>query len=168
MLHLELQRGKEAMNGARFGKFCDKLGATAACVKRIVIASQWNGLMSPERRLAREDGKRDSYLGDSWFASVKAAIEVQEEGAEFFGPVKTAHSGFPLKELSAAMEDAPSGSYLVAECKEHQLFAVAYRYSLRSKSEYASSLTFVSEFRQIMLTFIFSPYVCRDMECWFN
>ena len=33
------------------------------------------------------------------------------------------------------MKDWPSGSYIVLECKEHRLFAVGYKYSLRSKSK---------------------------------
>jgi len=135
MLYLEIQRGKVAMNGAKYGKYADAIGPTAACVKRIIEATAYCGNKDEERRDAAEEGKTEFYNADAWFAGVRAARAANELGHEFFGPVKTNHGGFPLLELQKLMKDWPSGSYLVLECKEHRLFAVGYKYSLRSKGK---------------------------------
>lgn len=123
------------MNGPKFGKHAKDLGVTAAFVRRCIEATKYSGSRISERFLAKSQDLNELYYGDSWFAGVKAALTALEEGVEFFGPVKTSTAGFPKEEMEEIMKDAPSGSHIVFECEEHQLFAVAYRYSLRSKGK---------------------------------
>lgn len=132
MIHLELQRGKEEMNKDKYGMFQDLLGATASCVKRIMMKTAYCGIFSPERNNANHAKVGESYIGDAWFAGVRAAMAAQDMRHELFGPVKTVHSGFPRDEMKEALKDAPSGAHLVMECEASKLFAVGYRYSLRS------------------------------------
>ena len=123
------------MNGEKFGRYAKDIGPTAAFVKRTVEATTNSGKKLKERRDAKEEGKSDSFYGDSWFAGIKAATAANKLGHNVFGPVKTNTSGFPINEITEWMKDWPSGSYVVLECKEHKLFAVGYKYSLRSKSK---------------------------------
>mmetsp|Transcript_16204 Transcript_16204/g.37447 ORF Transcript_16204/g.37447 Transcript_16204/m.37447 type:complete len:323 (-) Transcript_16204:327-1295(-) len=133
MLYLEIQRGKEAMNTPKYGKYSNEVGSTASFVKRCIERTKYSGLRIVERLHAKSRGSTELYLGDSWFSGIKAALVALEEGVEYFGPVKTSTAGFPKAEMEEIMKDAPSGSHIVFECEEHRLFAVAYRYSLRSK-----------------------------------
>ena len=135
MLYVEIQRGKKDMNGEKFGKYAKDIGPTAAFVKRAVEETANCGTKLKERRDAVEKKKSDFYNGDSWFAGVTAAIAAQDLGHEFFCPVKTNTAGFSIEKINEWMKDWPSGSYIVLECEEHRLFAVGYKYSLRSKSE---------------------------------
>ena len=149
MLFLEIQRGKEAMNGEKFGKYAKDIGATAAFVKRTIEATANCGTRLEERREAADTGKSDLYYRDSWFAGVTAAVEANKLGHDFFGPVKTNTAGFPKQEIQTWMENWPSGAYIVLECKEHNLFGVGYKYSLRSKSkckQYFSVITCIMDF----------------------
>lgn len=135
MLYLEIQRGKEAMNTPKYGKYSNEVGSTASFVKRCIERTKYSGLRIVERLHAKSRGSTELYLGDSWFSGIKAALVALEEGVEYFGPVKTSTAGFPKAEMEEIMKDAPSGSHIVFECEEHRLFAVAYRYSLRSKGK---------------------------------
>ena len=136
MLYVEIQRGKEAMNGEKFGKYAKDIGPTATFVKRLVEETAHSGVRLRERRDAEELNKPDLYVGDSWFAGVNPATAAHRFGHKLFGPVKINTSGFLNEEIKEWMKDWPSGSYVVLECKEHKLFAVGYKYSLRSKSEF--------------------------------
>lgn len=140
MLYVEIQQGKEPMTSEKYGKFAAAIGVTAAFVKRRVAATAHGGSKLSERRDAKKTNKVESYAGDSWFSSVKAALATQEQGHEYFGPIKTNTSGFPQGEMNKWMESWPSGSYIVLECKQQRLFAVGYRYSLRSKGMSFSSV----------------------------
>ena len=60
MLHLEIQKGKEAMKKSRFQS---ELGGTAACMKRLAIATKGCGQLT----------SNDTCFADSWFSSVKNA-----------------------------------------------------------------------------------------------
>ena len=121
------------MTSEKYGEFAAAIGVTAAFVKRCVAATTHGGSKLSERREAQRMNKAESYAGDSWFSSTKAAVATQKQGQEYFGPIKTNTSGFPHAEINKWMESWPSGSYMVLECKEQKLFAVGYRYSLRSK-----------------------------------
>ena len=58
ILHLDIQKGKEAMKKLTFQS---ELGGTAACTRRLAIATKgWGQLTS-----------NDTYFADSWFSSVK-------------------------------------------------------------------------------------------------
>ena len=128
------------MTSEKYGKYAAAIGVTAAFVKRCVAATAHGGSKLPNRRYAKKMDKAESYAGDSWFSSVKAALATQEQGHDYFGPIKTNTSGFPHVEINKWMESWPSGAYMVLECKQQKLFAVGYRYSLRSKGMLFSSV----------------------------
>ena len=85
---LEIQRGKEAMNGEKFGKYAKDIGATAAFVKRTIEATENSCTRLEERREAADTGKSDLYYGDSWFAGVTAAVEASKLGHNFLAQSK--------------------------------------------------------------------------------
>ena len=60
MLHLEIQKYKEAMKTSNFQ---NGLGGTTACMKRLAIATKGCGQLT----------LNDTYFSDSWFSSVKNA-----------------------------------------------------------------------------------------------
>ena len=62
MLHLEIQKGKEATKTSEFKK-C--VGGNAACMKRTLIATKGCGKLT----------SNDTYFADSWFSFVKTADE---------------------------------------------------------------------------------------------
>ena len=86
MLHLEIQKGKEAMKKSTFQS---ELGGTAACMKRLAIATKWCVQLT----------SNDTYFADSWFSSAKTAEEMAASGVNYCGPVKTSHKGFCLATL---------------------------------------------------------------------
>ena len=128
------------MTSEKYGEYAAVIGVTAAFVKRCVATTAHGGSKLPDRRYAKMMEKAESYAGDSWFSSVKAALATQEQGHDYFGPIKTNTSGFPHGEINKWMESWPSGAYMVLECKQQKLFAVGYRYSLRSKGMLFSSV----------------------------
>ena len=133
MLYVEIQRGKEAMNSAKYGKYTNEIGATAAMVKRCIKFIQYCGIRSEERRDAKAIHRKEIFFGDSWFESIRAARAAAAEGHEFFGPIKTNTSGFPAAEIAEMMQDWPAGSSIVFECEDAKLFVVGYKYSKRCK-----------------------------------
>ena len=52
------------------------------------------------------------FLGDSWFGSVKSAIEVAQCGHHTIMSVKTTHSRFPKKFLDDTMKSYPGGTWI--------------------------------------------------------
>ena len=62
MLHLDIQKGEEAMKTSRFQNV---LGGTTACMKRLTIATKGCGQLT----------SNDNYFADSWFSSVETAEE---------------------------------------------------------------------------------------------
>jgi len=119
MLHLEIQRGKDGMKPTKYFK---EFGATAACTLRMVEATQGCG-RNPE------DVLPSTISADSWFASKKTAEQILGLGHEFCGPVKTAHTGVPKKQIEDLMEDWPGGTYVVFEAGD--LIVVGYKYNSR-------------------------------------
>lgn len=105
---------------------------------RLIEATQYSGSKGQEREEARRKGKREQFLGDSWFTSKRLCdFLMQELGHEYFGALKTNHSGTPKEEMERIMKDWPSGSYLVAECAELKLFIVGYKYSYKKKGKFS-------------------------------
>ena len=86
MLHIEIQKGKEAMKKSTFQS---ELGGTAVCMKRLAIATKGCGQLT----------SNNTYFADSWFSSVKTAEEMAAAGVNYCGPVKTSHKGFCLATL---------------------------------------------------------------------
>ena len=82
-------------------------GATTACTLRGVDAMHNCGQEGPEAF------KQDTFIGDSWFASVQTAEQVFNEGHQFIGIVKNGHKNFPKSYLEAKMKTWPGGTSLV-------------------------------------------------------
>ena len=100
MLHLDIQKDKEAMKTSGFQKY---IGGTAACMKRLPIVIKGCGQLT----------QNYTYFDDSWFSGVKNADEAMNSGVDYFGPVNMSHKGFCLATLENLMNDCPGGSYLV-------------------------------------------------------
>ena len=100
MLHLDIQKGKEATNTFIFQKY---FGDNAACMKRLPIDTIGCGKLI----------SNETYFSDSWFSSVKTAEEAMAAGVNYCGPVKTSHRVFCLATLENLIKDWPGGSYLV-------------------------------------------------------
>ena len=60
MLHLDIQKGKEAM---KISKFQSVMGGNTVCMKRLSIATKWCGQLK----------SNDTYFYDRWFSSIKTA-----------------------------------------------------------------------------------------------
>ena len=86
MLHLDIQKGKEAMKMPNFQKY---LGGTTACMKGQAIATKGCGQLT----------SNDTYFSDSCFSSVKTSEEMAAAGVNYCEPVKTSHKGFCLATL---------------------------------------------------------------------
>ena len=86
MLHLDIQKGKEAMKKS---KSQSVLGGTAVFMKRLAIYTKGCGQLT----------SNDTYFSDSWFSSVNTAEEMAAAGVDYCGPVKTSHKGFCLAKL---------------------------------------------------------------------
>ena len=86
MLHLEIQKEKEAMKKSTFQNV---LGGTTAYLKRLAIATKGCGQLI----------SNDTYFVDSWFSSVKNAEEMADAGVDYCGLLKTIHKGFCLATL---------------------------------------------------------------------
>ena len=119
MLHLYIQKGKEAMKKSTVQSV---LVGTAACMKRIAIVTKGCGQLT----------SKDTYFADILFSSVKTAEEMAAAGVDYCGLVKTIHKGFCLAMLEKFMKDWPGGSYLVLKSTprvpgEIPLLAIGYK-----------------------------------------
>ena len=81
MLHLDIQKMKEAMKKSKFQSI---MGGAAACMKRIAIDTKGCGQLT----------SNDTYFADSWFSSVKTSEEMVAAGVDYFGPAKTSKRDF--------------------------------------------------------------------------
>ena len=100
---LEIQRGKVANPYMKHNK---ELGATAGCTMRLAEMAQ-----------QAEHSNSDLIMGDAWFGSVTAALELAKKGKEAFLQVKTNSGMFPKQFINDALEDAPGGVHLVLKGK---------------------------------------------------
>ena len=73
MLHLEIQKWKEAMKTSTFQNV---LGGTANCMRRLAIATKWSGQLT----------SNDTYSADIWFISVKNSEEMAATGVDYCEP----------------------------------------------------------------------------------
>ena len=69
--------------------FQSELGGTAACMKRLSIATKGCGQLT----------SNDTYFAYIWFSSVKTDEEMAAAVVNYCGPVKTSHKGFFLATL---------------------------------------------------------------------
>ena len=81
VLHLDIQKGKDATNMSEFYK---DIRGTAACMKILVMATKGCDQLT----------SNDIYFADSWLSSVKTAEEAMAAGVDYCGPVKTSHGFF--------------------------------------------------------------------------
>ena len=81
MLHLEIQKGKEAMKTSKFQK---DIGGTTACMKRLAIATKGCGQLT----------SNDTYFSDSWFSSLKTSEDMAAAGVDYCGTAMTSHKFF--------------------------------------------------------------------------
>ena len=114
---LEIQEGRARMTQL---KGCSSLGATAACVYRCVEDTTVDSTTGPR-----------TFLGDSWFASVKAAVATAQSGHHFVGHVKNAHASFPKAYLKETLGPLCGGTSLHLEGSVDgiRLVASGYKYS---------------------------------------
>ena len=117
-MHLEIQRGKEGMKGAKYN---DSIGATAGCTLRCMEAC------------ATAEGQQCTGIkGDAWFGSVSCAAELSVRGYEGVFQVKTNSGFYPKAFIAEQLKNAPGGVKIALAGKapnEQQLIAVGYRYS---------------------------------------
>jgi hypothetical protein len=117
-------------------KYSKEHGGTAGCTLRHIEATQYSGSDQPQRQKARYKKKREIYYGDSWFTSRRLCTAARERfGHEYFGALKTNHSGTPKEEINTIMKDWPLGSYLVVECEELKLFMIGCKYNYRKSGK---------------------------------
>ena len=83
-LRVEVQRGEKPMQAAKYSK---EHGVTAGCVLRLCEGTNYSGSGLKERKDAKNEGRKEHFEGDSWFASVRAAEQMALRGHEFGGPV---------------------------------------------------------------------------------
>ena len=92
MLHLEIQKGKEAINMSKFQK---DLGGTTVYTKRLDIATKECGQLTSNY----------TYFAENWFSYVKTYEEIAAAGVNYFGPTKMTHKGSCLNTLEKLMKD---------------------------------------------------------------
>ena len=166
LLFIEIQKGKIPMQKMKYSK---ELGGTAACTARLVEGSQYSGTGEEERIKSKRNGKREIIKADSWFTGRKSCKKTQELGHEYFGALKTNHSGCPKEEIEAVMKDWPSGSYLVVECKQLKLFMIGYKYSFKKKGKHCQLLCLkLNKTTYICSSLLLSLLLPWDLGLWIH
>jgi hypothetical protein len=66
-------------------------------------------------------------FADSWFASVKTVLALRNNlGMHFTGPIKTAHSQFPLETMRFTLSQMRRGDHIVLECASEKMWAIGW------------------------------------------
>ena len=81
MLHLEIQKGEEAMKTSYFQKY---IVGNAECMKRLTMATKGYGQLT----------SNDTYFDYIWCSGVKTDEEAMVERVDYFGLVKTIYKRF--------------------------------------------------------------------------
>ena len=102
MIGIELKEGKERNARKRWHS---THGATTSTTLR--LTQPWHG----SGRIV---------VGDSWFSSVKTAVQLRKRGLHFIGPVKTAHRKYPLAALKRRCP-ADRGSWIAATATDEDV-----------------------------------------------
>lgn len=71
------------------------------------------------------------FVGDSWFASARTAVEYGKREMHFIGIVKTNQQGYPKKYIENFMADKPSGTWINLDVTFQgvALTATGYKYN---------------------------------------
>ena len=114
ILWLEIQEGKDRMHKEIFS---EELGETSACVMRGVRNTSKFKHHTSEKdddnnEEIEEPEKPFLYLGDSWFESVKACINIRKAGNHGCFIIKTAHSRSTKKYFEQELKDYPGGTWI--------------------------------------------------------
>jgi hypothetical protein len=102
-------------------KWVHTFGVTTACTLRLLENFKLNetDVLDPMKRCV---------FADSWFASVKTALALcQHLGLHFIGPIKTAHSQFPLERMRFTLSKLKRGDHIVLECEGKDMWAIGWR-----------------------------------------
>ena len=131
MVHLDIQKGKEAMKTLGFQK---DLGGTAVCMKRLAMDSKGCVQMTSNY----------TYFTYGWSSSVETAEDVMAAGVDYCGPAKTTHKGFYMATLETLITDWPVGSYLVINSTPRvpggrPLLATGYKYNYKNVLEFIAT-----------------------------
>ena len=72
--------------------------------------------------------------GDSWFGSVKSAVNLAQRGMHGIFNVKQAHALYPKDFIADVLKNAPGGVHIVLKGRHegHTIIAIGYRYSSKS------------------------------------
>ena len=121
MLHIDIQKGKEAMKTSKFQKY---VGGNTVYMKRLTMAAKGCGKLT----------SNDIYFADIWFSGVKTDEEVMAQRFDCCRPVKAIHKGFCLSTLEKLMKYWPGGSYLAMKITPRvsggrPLMAIGYKYN---------------------------------------
>ena len=106
MIGIELNEGKEQNARKRWHS---THGATMSTTLR--LTQPWHG----SGRIV---------VGDSWFSSVKTAVQLRKRDLHFIGPVKTAHRTYPLAALKRRCP-ADRGSWIAATATDEDVDLIA-------------------------------------------
>ena len=106
MIGIELNEGKQRNARKRWHSIH---GATTSTTLR--LTQPWHG----SGRIV---------VGDSWFSSVKTAVQLRKRGLHFIGPVKTAHRKYPLAALKRRCP-ADRGSWIAATATDEDVDLIA-------------------------------------------
>ena len=113
----------------------------------------------------------DTYFADSWFSSIKTAVEAMAAGVDYCGPAKTSHKGFCIATLENFIKGWTGGSYLIMKNNptfpgERPRWAIGYKYNYRRVLGFISTGgvgstepgdTYLSRFPDIYSYVSFSP-----------
>ena len=101
MLHLDIQKSKEAMKALVFQQ---DIGGTPASIN-IITKANIKGVLNCHQTAP--------YFYDIWFIRIKKSEEANIKGVDCCGPVKTNHKGFCLYMLEKSTKEWFTGSHLV-------------------------------------------------------
>ncbi len=157
MLNLEIMRGCETMKKQVFNK---SFGHCTGLVLRMTEKVQ-NYEYTHHKKVAdttinvsEDENHRDDWmvqceisdkqlvLGDSYFSSVKTAIQTMKKyGRHYVGIVKTAHAKFPKAYIQNIMKKAPTGAHILLTTFHEGVYLCALGYKF-SKKEKVSMMIF--------------------------
>ena len=124
------------MNSSRYHL---ELGATAACVKRLMEETKGMG----QRSL--KGSTRYCFLFDSWFSSKKVAEAAASIGVDFIGMAKTNTKVFCKTTIEGLTKDCPGVSCIVLRSKhmvpgERRLLYIGYKYNSQKVLSFVATI----------------------------